>query len=87
MWPSKDPQEVLDYEVDWTGRLGSDDIDTVTWTVPSGITKESEDVSGAVAVIWLSGGSAGQSYPVGCLVETTGGRTHYETILLPVSFK
>lgn len=84
-WPFKDPNEVLDFEVDWTARIGSTDtISTVTWTVPTGIAKEDESVSGKIAIVWLSGGTEGQSYNVGCRVVTTGGRTYDETIVLPV---
>jgi hypothetical protein len=83
-WPFKDPDEVLDYEVDWSDRLGSDTIDSVTWTMPSGIVKDDQDVSGDIAVIWISGGTAGESYNIGCRVVTTGGRTYDETIVLPV---
>lgn len=84
-WPFKDPNEVLDFEVDWTARIGSSDaIDTVTWTMPAGITKDDQTVSGKVAIIWISGGTEGQSYNVGCRVETTGGRIYDETIVLPV---
>ena len=84
-WPFKDPNEVLDYEIDWSARLGGDTISSVTWTVPGGITKNSDTVSGDIAVIWLSGGTAGTSYDIGCRVVTTGGRTHDETATLPVS--
>lgn len=84
-WPFKDPNEVLDYEIDWSARIGSDEISTVTWTVPVGITKNSDTISDAIAVIWLSGGTAGQSYDIGCRVVTTGGRTFDETVTLSVS--
>lgn len=83
-WPFKDPDELLDYEVNWAARLGTDTISSVTWTVPSGIVKESEAASGAVVAIWLSGGTDGQTYNIGCRVVTSGGRTFDETIALPV---
>ena len=84
-WPYKDPDEILDFEVDWTSRIGaSDTIASVTWTVPGGIAKTSQNLAGKVAAVWLSGGTDGQSYNVGCRVVTTGGRTYDETIVLPV---
>lgn len=84
-WPFKDPDEVLDFEVDWTSRIGaSDTISEVTWTMPSGLTKTSQSVAGKVAIVWISGGTAGNSYNVGCRVVTNGGRTYDETIVLPV---
>lgn len=84
-WPFKDPNEVLDYEIDWSARIGGDAISSVTWTVPSGITKDRDAVSGDIAAIWLSGGTAGTSYDIGCRVVTTGGRTYDETVTLSVS--
>lgn len=41
-WPDKDPDEVLDYQLDWGTRLGTDTIVTSTWVVPTGITKNSD---------------------------------------------
>jgi hypothetical protein len=55
----KDPDAVLDYAIDWTDRLGSDTISTSTWTVPSGITKDSDNKTTAKTTIWLSGGTVG----------------------------
>ena len=34
-WPNKDPDEQLDYSVDWSRFLGSATISTVTWSVKS----------------------------------------------------
>jgi hypothetical protein len=84
-WPFKDPNEVLDYEIDWAARIGGDTISTVTWTVPGGITKNSDALAGDITVIWLSGGTAGTNYDIGCRVVTTGGRTYDETVTLNVS--
>lgn len=84
-WPAKkDPDEVLDFEIDWSARLGdSDAISSVTWTVPAGLTKESQSNTTTVAVVWLSGGLvADESYQIGCRIVTTGGRTYDQTGLL-----
>jgi hypothetical protein len=35
-WDDKDPDEILDYQVLWATRLGSDTISSSTWTVPAG---------------------------------------------------
>lgn len=72
----KDPQATLDYFVDWKqeGWLGTDTISVSTWTVPVGITKESESVANGRATVWLSGGTAGTTYTVTNHITTTGGR-------------
>jgi hypothetical protein len=32
-WPDKDPDEMLDYSVDWSRFLGDDTISSVTWYI------------------------------------------------------
>lgn len=70
----KDPAAELDYAVDWSAWLGEDQLSAVTWSVPAGLTKTSETIAGGLAVVWLKGGAAGQTYTVSCAVETGYGR-------------
>lgn len=86
-WPNKDPDEVLDYELDWSVRLGTDTISTSTWIVPTGITKNSDTSDSTSATIWLSGGTAGESYTFTNRITTTGGRTMDESVKLKVKDK
>lgn len=79
-WPSKDPDEVLDYEVDWSARLGSDTISTSTWAIPAGITRDSSSKTSTTTKIWLSGGSANTQYTLTNRIVTTAGRTHDQQI-------
>jgi hypothetical protein len=74
-WPNKDPDDILDYSIDW-GRLldDGDAIASVVWIVPTGLTGGVELITGAITTVWLSGGSAGQSYDVTARVTTSGGR-------------
>lgn len=58
-WPDKDPNEVLDYAIDWTARLDGDTIAASTWIVPIGITRDSDSFSASATTIWLSGGDTG----------------------------
>ena len=32
-WPDKDPDEQLDYSIDWSNALGTNTISSVTWKV------------------------------------------------------
>ena len=41
-WDFKDPDEVLDYRVDWSARLDGDTIASSTWEVLAGLTKDSD---------------------------------------------
>lgn len=86
-WPTKDPNDVLDYEVDWSDWLtasGSDTISTSTWIVPSGITKNSDSSTTTTTTIWLSSGTAGTSYSFVNRITTAGGRTKDQTIKIKV---
>ena len=89
-WPDKDPDEVLDYYIDWSDRLtGTDTINTSTWIVPAGITKDSDAISSPAdrTVIWLSSGTEGTTYEVQNRVVTVGGRTMDQTVRLKIKTK
>jgi len=77
---TKDPSAVLDYAIDWSAWLGSDTIATSTWSVPTGITRDSDTNTTTRATIWLSGGTAGQTYQLTNTITTAGGRTDQRTI-------
>jgi hypothetical protein len=77
----KSPYATLSYSVDWTAWLSAGDtIDTVTWTVPAGLTNVQESNTATKASIKLSGGTAGQQYDVRCQIETVGGLIDARTL-------
>jgi hypothetical protein len=86
-WDAKDPDEVLDYHIDWTARLVSDQILTSIWEVPAGISKNSDDKTTTLTTIWVSGGTAGHAYPLTNRITTNGGRTFDLTKTLRVKAK
>lgn len=86
-WPYKDPDEVLDYEIDWTSRLGGDTIVTSTWTVPTGVTKNSDTFTGSTTIVWLSGGTEPKTYGILNRITTAGGRTMDQTVDLTIRAK
>lgn len=83
---AKDPDEVLDYDLDWGNQmtLDTDTIASSTWTVPVGITKNSSTNSTTATKIWVSGGTAGQTYALVNEIVTAGGRTFERTVNLKV---
>lgn len=81
---SKDPNAVLDYAVDWSRWLAGDEISTSEWTVPGGLTKVSDSMTTTKATVWLSGGTAGQSYIVTNRITTTGSRTEERSFTIRV---
>jgi len=83
----KDPDEVLDYVVDWIKPLAGDTILTSTWTLPEGITGSQESMTDTTTTIWLTGGTAGKDYGLVNRITTAGGRTREQTCTLRVRTK
>ncbi len=83
-WPAaKDPNDVADYVVNWADALDEGDaLSSVTWVMPDGITKDSQSKTDTTATIWLSGGTAGETYEIICRVVTTMARTFDQTMKL-----
>lgn len=76
--PTKDPSEVLDYQVDFTAALGSDTITGSPVVTASGVTvagSPAPSQAAGVVTFWLTGGTAGTTGIVTVRVVTTGGRT------------
>lgn len=83
-WPAKDPDEVLDYQINWTARVDDDTIATSTWIVDDGITQDSDTFSDSATTIWLSGGTVGELYSLVNRITTTGGRTMDQTVHIKI---
>lgn len=84
-WPAKDPDEVLDYDVDWTAPLAGDTIATSNFSVITGpITVNSQTNGSDYSRIWLAGGTPGTVVVLQCRITTIGGRTLEETVNLPI---
>ena len=81
----KDPDEVLDYQINWADDLAlADTIATSTWTSPAGITQGADEFSDTVTTVWLSGGTDGNDYTVVNRITTDGGRTMERSVILSV---
>jgi hypothetical protein len=90
-WPTKDPNDVLDYEINISPAVignNGDIISTLDVSVspnnPGDLVINSAAADGTVAVIWLAQGQAGTVYTITVLISTLTGRTLQRTILLPV---
>lgn len=82
----KGPTEVLAYGIDFAGVLDAGEtILSVVWTVPGGITKDSQANTSTVASLVLSGGTLASSYLITATVTTTPStRKHVRTIRVDV---
>ena len=83
----KDPDALLDYTENWATWLGTDEIDTSSWTVPAGITNAADSATTTTTTIWLSGGTAGTNYEVVNSITTTAGRETDRTLYIYVREK
>ncbi len=86
-FPVKDPDEVLDYVLDWSLRILTDTITTSLWIVPTGITKDSDDFDDSTTTIWLSGGTIGTAYVMTNRIETADGRTMDQSCKIKIKTK
>ena len=84
----KDPDAKLDYQWDWSDWLDSgDEIASAVFTVPSGLTNVSNSKTTTTATIWLSGGTAGETYEIACEITTAQTRIDERTVCIRVRHK
>lgn len=88
-WPSKDPDEVLDYRVNWAERL--DDSETITtsvFTVVEGdvaiSTSPVPSIAGSTTVVWLEDGTVNTKCVILNRIVTSAGRTYDQSITLRI---
>lgn len=85
-WPSKDPEEVLDYQFDWTARLAEGEtIAASTFVLASGdVTLGSAAEADGITTVWIEGGTLGTAAVITNRIETSAGRTYDESARLRV---
>jgi len=87
-WPPKDPDEHLDYNIDWSPRLSPPDIISASeWFVPDGLVSENEIMTDNSTTIWLSAGILAEAYDVLNRVQTMEGRIMDQTVTLKIKTK
>ena len=78
-WPKKDPDEILDYVVDWASKRlkVGETLASSTFTVVSGdVVIASQTFSAGFSTVWLSGGTNGTISKIINRVTTNQGRTY-----------
>jgi hypothetical protein len=90
-WPTKDPNDALDYVFDISQALQGNEGDAIASldvvispANPGDLTLTSSSVDGMRAILWLSAGFAGTVYIVTITVGTNAGRSLSRTVMLPV---
>ena len=71
----KRPEDVLDYDIDFSRWLDGDTLVNVTASKVGTAVIDSSSVDSVAAKIWLSGGDAGTDTIITAQVETLAGRT------------
>lgn len=56
--------------VDYSSWLGSSEIASATWTVPTGITEANSSETTVTAINYFSGGTDGQDYEIKVCITT-----------------
>jgi len=85
-WPDKDPDEQLDYSINWKPTLGTDTISSVIWKIydadsvlqtwsnsqiVNGLQLVSRTNTTTVATIYLGSGTAFTTYKIVCQVTAS----------------
>lgn len=83
-WPPKDPDETLDYSIEWADRLEDDSIDECVWTLPAGLSSTNETRVDTLTTIYIAGGILGESYIINCRITTAAGRVMEESAKLKI---
>jgi hypothetical protein len=98
-WPNKDPDETLDYSVDWSRWLNSATITTVVWyvddstgtktalpssNVVNGLQNVGQTISGGVATINLGLGTNNTEYKIYCKMTDNSGNVAERVIRLRI---
>ena len=84
-WPDKDPNENLDYTIDWSAALvDGDEIVSSEWVVHEELVKSKESFDSTKTIVWFGGGVLGNKYSIINKVTTTEGRIMERSILLKV---
>lgn len=97
-WPDKDPDELLDFDIDWAGtasdpgRAFGDALLTSLWEISTDTDDTfliigSTSFSAIATKIWLSGGTLNRQYKITNEVTTTGGRIMNKSGLLTIKEK
>ena len=98
-WPTKDPDEVLDYSVDWSRFLGTATLASATWfvdnasgvktligptAVVNGIQNVAQTFTNTVATINLGLGDLNKDYKFYCQIADNTGSTAERVIRLRI---
>lgn len=91
-WKSpKDPDEKLDFRIEWANRIEEDDeIISSVWVIvseDSTVVVDDDSIDGTDTIVWFTGGTEGEKCEVLNRVQTTIGRRMDQTAILTIKSK
>ena len=101
-WPNKDPDEILDYSIDWSRFLSGASLSSVTWfvddadgvktavspaSVVNGLQMVQQTNTSSVSTIRFSLGTNNIRYRISCKITTTEGLQYERSVFLRVKEK
>jgi len=88
IWPDKDPQETLDYRLNWRARIiPGDKIVSSAWSTPEGITQGVSTYTDYTTTLWLSAGTLDSTYVFTNTITTEAGRIMEQSVQVTVVSK
>jgi hypothetical protein len=84
----KDPQELIDYSINWANQLATAETITLSTWAYSGdpdntpLLLSSPTISGSVTTIWMNNGTNDTKYTITNTIDTSGGRKMEQSVYL-----
>src|SRR5690349_25120990 len=82
---TKDPDETLDFPINWKPELNGDMITMSQFILPDGLNLVSQSNTTNTSTVFVSGGTSGLIYRITNRITTIGGRTRDRTINILVT--
>ena len=83
-WPPKDPDEILDFGIDWEQRLEGDFIETSEWLDRGLLEIITAWYDSKKTKVWIKGGKADTNYFVTNRVTTARGCIMDQTVTIAI---
>ena len=80
----KDPDEIVNFGIDWADYLGAETITSSGWNVPSDITEIAATFTENQAIIRIAGGVLGVTYRITNRITTSAEETVDQSIDIEV---
>lgn len=92
-WPPKDPDEILDYNVNWADvdmpvLAEGESILTYEFILEDGsVSFDSDSQADGICTVWISGGVTGEVNVITNRINTSSGRTYDQSVKLRIRAK